>query len=315
MKRRVISFMSLCSFLGINASTFAFDASKIGGDIEVGFKVKDYEEGGASRNFREGNVSLTLKPNKNKGLAFRFGFADRVFNESKNSSKNIKEQSREMSEFYVENLYTFGKLMFRPEIGLKYTDFHNDDMKLDSAKEYRFYPKFTYTFNRNWSLYSRGFIAYTELKDSYVSKNWATGQIISESRYGYKHRLEGGARYTFNRRHALSVAFADDTSGVNKFDYDVDGSQIRFRYHYSPNRNLKFVPFFFKGIDGERIATNGEKKQIQRDMLGVNTHYNLTKTLQLIAKINYEWRNDNTDNGEEGNKDHWFYSAGLKYSF
>ncbi|MDX8336079.1 outer membrane protein [Candidatus Cetobacterium colombiensis] len=313
MNNKFISCLTLSSFLMINSSILAFDFSKAGGDIEVGFKVKDYEEGGASRNFREGNVTLTLKPNKDKGLAFKFGFADRVFNESK-TSKN-KEQSREMSEFYIENMYIWGKLMFRPEIGLKYTDFHNDEMNLDSAKEYRFYPKFTYTFNRNWSLYSRGFIGYTELKDSYVSKDWATGKINSESRYGYKHRLEGGARYTFNRKHALSVAYADDRNDVNKFDYDVDGSQIRFRYHYSPTRTLKLVPFFFWGIDGERVSTNGAKTDVKRDMLGVNTHYNITKNVELIAKVNYEWRDDNADVGGKGNKDHWFYSGAIKYSF
>ncbi|MEG0068476.1 hypothetical protein [Cetobacterium sp.] len=309
MNKRVISLISLCTLIGVNATSFAFDASKMGGDVEVGFKVKDYEEGGASRTFREGNVSLTLKPNKDEGLAFKFGFADRVYNESKhndkNPAKNKKEQSREMSEFYIENLYTFGKLMFRPEIGLKYTDFHNDDKKLDSAKEYRFYPKFTYTFNKNWSLYSRGFVAYTELKDP-----WKNGD-----KYGYKHRLEGGARYTFNRKHALSIAYADDTSGVNKFDYDVDGSQIRFRYHYSPTRNLKFVPFYFKSIDGERISTTGVKKEVSRDKLGMNTHYNITKDLQAIVMFNYEWRDDNTDKGGDGNKNNFFYSGGLKYSF
>ncbi|MGL5568183.1 MAG: hypothetical protein ACRDB9_02950, partial [Cetobacterium sp.] len=282
MNNKIISCFALSSFLLVNTSVLAFNLDKMGGDIEVGFKVKDYEEGGASRNFREGNVSLTLKPNKDKGLAFKFGFADRVFNESKTSKK--KEQTREMSEFYIENMYLWGKLMFRPEIGLKYTDFHNDDKGLDSAKEYRFYPKFTYTFNKNWSLYSRGFVAYTELKDP-----WKNGD-----KYGYKHRLEGGTRYTFNRKHALSVALSDDTSGVNKFDYDVDNTQLRFRYHYSPTRNLKLVPFFFWGVDGERIATNGTKKEVKRDMLGVNTHYKITKNIELIAKVNYEWRDDNT---------------------
>ncbi|MEG1978267.1 MAG: hypothetical protein RRZ91_05490, partial [Cetobacterium sp.] len=82
MNKRVISLISLCTLIGVNATSFAFDASKMGGDVEVGFKVKDYEEGGASRTFREGNVSLTLKPNKDEGLAFKFGFADRVYNES-----------------------------------------------------------------------------------------------------------------------------------------------------------------------------------------------------------------------------------------
>lgn len=301
MNNKFISCLTLSSFLMINSSILAFDFSKAGGDIEVGFKVKDYEEGGASRNFREGNVTLTLKPNKDKGLAFKFGFADRVFNESKDSKKKKKEQSREMSEFYIENMYIWGKLMFRPEIGLKYTDFHNDDKKLDSAKEYRFYPKFTYTFNRNWSLYSRGFVAYTELKDP-----WKDGD-----RYGYKHRLEGGARYTFNRKHALSVAYADDRNDINKFDYDVEGSQIRFRYHYSPTRTLKLVPFFFWGIDGER-ERNGNSLDIKRDMLGVNTHYKVTKNVELIAKVNYEWRNDAE---RYGDKDHWFYSGAIKYSF
>ncbi|MGL4357553.1 MAG: hypothetical protein ACRCSY_02475 [Cetobacterium sp.] len=313
MNNKIISILALSSFFVSNASLLAFDLSKVGGDVEVGFKVKDYEEAGASRNFRESNVALTLKPNKSKSLAFKFGFADRVFNESKES--NRKEQSREMSEFYIENMYIWGKLMFRPEIGMRYTDFHNDEMKLDSAKEYRFYPKFTYTFNRNWSLYSRGFISYTELKDSYVSKDWATGNIKSESRYGYKHRLEGGARYTFNRKHALSVALADDTSGVNKFDYDVDGTQVRFRYHYSPTRNLKLVPFFFWGVDGERVSTSNKKTEVKRDMLGVNTHYKIKKDLELIGKLNYEWRDDDNENGGNGNKDHWFYSAGIKYSF
>ena len=206
-----------------------------------------------------------------------------------------------MSEFYIKNMYIWGKLMFRPEIGLKYTDFHNDDKKLDSAKEYRFYPKFTYTFNRNWSLYSRGFVAYTELKDP-----WKDGD-----RYGYKHRLEGGARYTFNRKHALSVAYADDRNDINKFDYDVEGSQIRFRYHYSPTRTLKLVPFFFWGIDGER-ERNGNSLDIKRDRLGVNTHYKVTKNVELIAKVNYEWRNDAE---RYGDKDHWFYSGAIKYSF
>lgn len=313
MSTKIISCFALSSFLLVNTSILAFDFDKIGGDVEVGFKVKDYEEGGASRNFREGNINLTLKPNKDKSLAFKFGFADRVFNESKTEKR--KEQSRDMSEFYIENMYLWGKLMFRPEIGLRYTDFHNDEMKLDSAKEYRFYPKFTYTFNKNWSLYSRGFISYTELKDSYVSKDWATGNIKSESRYGYKHRLEGGTRYTFNRKHAVSVALADDTSGVNKFDYDVDGTQIRFRYHYSPTRNLKLVPFFFWGIDGERVSTSGKKSEVKRDMLGINTHYKITKSIELIAKVNYEWRDDNTDKGGDGNKDHWFYSGAIKYSF
>ena len=303
MNNKIISCFALSSFLLVNTSVLAFNLDKMGGDIEVGFKVKDYEEGGASRNFREGNVNLTLKPNKDKGLAFKFGFADRVFNESKTSKK--KEQTREMSEFYIENMYIWGKLMFRPEIGLKYTDFHNDDKGLDSAKEYRFYPKFTYTFNKNWSLYSRGFVAYTELKDP-----WKNGD-----KYGYKHRLEGVTRYTFNRKHALSVALSDDTSGVNKFDYDVDNTQLRFRYHYSPTRNLKLVPFFFWGVDGERIATNGTKKEVKRDMLGINTHYKITKNIELIAKVNYEWRDDNTDKGGDGNKDHWFYSGAIKYSF
>lgn len=312
MNNKIISYFALSSFLLVNTSVLAFNLDKMGGDIEVGFKVKDYEEGGASRNFREGNVSLTLKPNKDKGLAFKFGFADRVFNESKTSKK--KEQTREMSEFYIENMYLLGKLMFRPEIGLKYTDFHNDEWGLDSAKEYRFYPKFTYTFNKNWSLYSRGFVAYTELKDSFTKKPFFGSK---ESRYGYKHRLEGGTRYTFNRKHALSVALADDTSGVNKFDYNVDGTQIRFRYHYSPTRNLKLVPFFFWGINGERKDSNSknEPKKVKRDMLGVNTHYKITKNIELIAKVNYEWRDDNTDKGGDGNKDHWFYSGAIKYSF
>ena len=50
-------------------------------------------------------------------------------------------------------------------------------------------------------------------------------------------------------------------------------------------------------------------------MLGVNTHYKITKNIELIAKVNYEWRDDNTDKGGDGNKDHWFYSGAIKYSF
>lgn len=306
MKSKFLASVALFGLVASNA--MAIDFSKFGGDVEIGYKEKnyDYEEAGASRNFREENVALTLKPNKEKGLAFKFAYADRDFYDNKNN------ESRETYEFYVENMYIWGKLMFRPEIGVKLVDFHNDGIKLDSSTEYRFYPKFTYSINRNWSLYSRGYVAYTELK---FSDAYAYGK--TNDRYGMKHRLEGGARYKFNRKHAVSVAIFDENSGVNKFDYDVEGSQLRFRYHYSPTRDLKVVPYFFKGIDGERVSSSGAKQDVKRDKLGVNIHYNVTKTFELIGKINHEWRDDDTDKGGNsgGNKNHMFYSLGAKISF
>lgn len=300
MKKKILSLFVLTGILSTNA--LAFDFSKMGGEVEVGYKTKDYEEGGASRNFRENNVALTIKPNKEKPLAFKFGFANRDFYESN------KDESRTMSEAYIESMYIFGKLMFRPEIGFKYTDFKNDDHGMDDAKEYRFYPKFTYTVNRNWSLYSRGYMAYTELNNP-----WAYNK---ENQYGYKHRLEGGARYKFNRKNALSVAISDETSDVNKFNYDVDGTQLRVRYHYSPTRDLKVVPYVFIGLDGERTNESGTTTtDVKRDKLGVNVHYKLEKNLELIGKLSHEWRDDKDDVDGSGNKNNWFYSAGLKYSF
>lgn len=301
MKNKNISLLLLSTLISTNI--FAFNLNTIGGDIEVGYKTKDYEEGGASRNFRENNVSLTLKPNKNKSLAFKFGFANRDFYESS------KDENRTMSEFYIENMYIFGKLMFRPEIGFKYTDFNNDDHGMDDAKEYRFYPKFTYNINRNWSIYSRGFIAYTELKNPWLYNK--------ENQYGYKHRLEGGARYKFNRKNALSIAISDETSDVNKFNYNVEGTQLRVRYHYSPSRNLKIVPYIFLTLDGERTSEKNESTRVKRDKLGVNIHYDLNRNLELIGKLSHEWRDDKDDYKYrgQGNKNNWFYSAGLKYSF
>lgn len=305
MKKKVLSLIALSSILATNA--LAFDFSKMGGDVEVGYKSKDYEEVGASRNFRENNIAVTIKPNKEKGLALKFGFANRDFYESS------RDESRTMSEFYVENMYIFGKLMFRPEIGYKYTDFKNDDKKMDNAKEYRFYPKFTYSMNRNWSLYSRGYMAYTELENSYHTPSYTEGV---NSSYGYKHRLEGGVRYKFNRNNALSVAIFDETSDVNKFNYEVEGTQLRVRYHYSPTRTLKVVPYVFLGLDGERTKEDGSSStDVKRDKIGVNVHYDLEKNLELIAKLSHEWRDDNDEKGGEGNKNNWFYSAGLKYSF
>lgn len=69
------------------------------------------------------------------------------------------------------------------------------------------------------------------------------------------------------------------------------------------------------GVDGERVSTSNKKTEVKRDMLGVNTHYKIKKDLELIGKLNYEWRDDDNEKGGNGNKDHWFYSAGIKYSF
>lgn len=301
------------------AALAAYDWTKIRADFEIGMKGKDYDDvdvtAGASKNFFEPYAEVTVKPFEESEFSVRTGYSYRQYKDKKDRNGNELESHTITKELYFGNDWQFGKFRLRPEIGVRKTDYAGYRYSsLSSNTEYRLYPKMDYKFNSNWMAYTRGFIGH------YYLNKTGTSPTVS----GDKWRLEGGARYTFNRNHAISVAYANERNEENRYAYRTDLNEIRLRYHWNPTRKLQIQPHVYLGFDGSRKRIgrtpnpNYGDGEYNKDRVGINGHYALNSSTTLLFQVHYEWYTDRTSYYSQSraavHKDNWFFNTGLKYS-
>ncbi|MGL4253311.1 MAG: hypothetical protein ACRCR2_04575 [Fusobacteriaceae bacterium] len=332
MKKKIIalllSAMTLLSVPSYAADSFInlfkdFKVSDIRADFEFGVKGKEYHDtditAGASKNFWEPYTEVTVKPFQDSEFSIRGGYSYRNYNDK--VSSGVKQESNVISrELYVGNDWIFGNFRFRPEYGVRETSYGGYRYSgIVKNTELRLYPKMDYKFNKNWMIYTRGFYG-----KYYLDR---TGTTASNT--GDKWRLEGGVRYTFNRKHGVSLAYSNSFNEENRFAYETKLDEIRLRYHWNPTRKLQLQPHVYFGFNGERNRpgrnpnSNGGDGKYDKDRVGINGHYYINNSFTLLFQIHYEWYTDRTrfysnNNGSSRvaarNKDNLFYNMGFKYS-
>ena len=320
-------FVLLTLLIASTTSVFAWSFDEMRYELEYGIKAKDFDvvSGASDRSFREMNAGLTVYPFEESEFSITGNFAKRVWtnsgSRSNNSSPGKSENEESISrELTVGNTWIFGKLMLRPELGMRYTNYKYNS-RVDKTIEYRLYPKITYSFTNKISAYTRGYFGLRDLDRKGTAKR--NDDIDGKQ----KSRMEYGVRYKFNNKNALSVAFGRDRTEETHRDYEIKINELRLRYHWTPNRKVTVVPHWFIGTSGSRLihaapgtSNHGKSGEVSKSRIGINTNFKATNSITVLAQIHYEWWRVTTKvpGSRYPNavpKDNMFYHLGLKHTF
>lgn len=302
-----------------------YDWKEMRYELEYGIKAKEFGDaerpdgaaGASDRSFREWYTDFTVKPFEESEFSVTAGYSKRTYTSNLKSNAKVSENV-ETHQKYINlgNTWVFGKLMLRPELELRHTEWTNY-RRLDSTTEYRIFPKITYNLTKDWNLYTRGYFG-----RRIIDRRDAATKDNKDFKGHQKSRMEYGTRYKFNKEHAMSVAYSNDRTDETHYDYQIDSEQIRLRYHYTPNRKITIVPHWFIPVSGTRKAVVKDgynptrRGTISKARVGINANFRVTETIDLLTQVHYEWwREPHPAWSNPVKKDNIFFNLGLKHHF
>lgn len=318
MKKRVTSLLVLFTMLLSTTTAMAYDWSQMRGEVDLEMKHKDARgldgSGGATKGFTERVVGVKIMPFEESEFFVGTSFAVRDY-EKEAGGRGGDEKTT--YDFSMGNTYygqLFGKsLTSRPIIGYKNNDredANGEERNGRSNDTFYFRPQFTLSLNRQWSAFTRGHLDYKKRDDS-------AGTLVT--------KVEGGAKYRWNRTHTSSASlfFRDNGENASYYGYSTRFYQLRLKHHYKITSELEFIPYAFIGIDGEQkyqgSSYDGGDKY-NHDKFGMKFKYQAGPSMKVHGGMAYETRTDYRP-GRNGGAPTKYYKRnvishlGLTYSF
>ena len=316
MKKRLLGLLVVLVWTMTATATMAYDWSQLRGEVDIRLQHKDARgetdgTGGATRQFYEQKAELKIMPFEESEFYVGFEGTFRDYTDSADK----KADERKSYNFFVGNTYytrIFGKtLTSRPEFG-----YENSNRKSSEAREDRsheslyFHPKFNLALSRNWALFTRGKLEYKKLdenRDGSTNKTWAPDT-----------RIEGGAKYRWNRTHSTSASifYRKNSEDTSYYNYQTTMYQARFKHHYNITRSFTVIPYVFLDLNNSR---QNNQDDMSKDKYGTKFKWKATPDLELYGGAAYETRKESSSRAGGWNpaytKRYFVTHAGMKYKF